>query len=337
MAFLDRLAKAVAVGGGGEFEEARRVANEPPVFNVCGGIRRRRAASRRQVELDTVEVPQHPAPLAVDRAVAFVRNHEIEVVWRDLPILRNHGLQGSDGDALGAVEKAAGSKDVAGVLAEMIGEGVLGLFRQGYAVHKEKDPCDDARLEQPLDESRRRARLAGSRGHLDQQFASSLHDLGAERLDALDLIMAVDYLPVDGDGRRVAPDLARRQPPFQVVLRVEARDLPCVSVGFTVEEPYLLAVREKDEWYAELLGIVPTLVLGPDRIDGRSLCLKCRHGATLAVAEHIVGPGSVRQNVLEQDARTVEQIPARILEQGVDLCPGKCLRRIVHPSRIPAS
>ena len=151
-------------------------------------------------------------------------------------------------------------------------------------VDEEQDAGDDARIEQPLDESRRRARLAGAGSHLDQQLAPSAQDFGGQRLDAFDLVVAVDDLPVDGNRRQITPVPARGDPPFKVVLRKEARDLARVGVGFAIEKPHFLAVRQEDERHAELFGVVLPLVLGCDGMGARPLGFQRRHRPTLAVA-----------------------------------------------------
>ena len=189
---------------------------------------------------------------------------------------------------------------------------------------------DDARLEQPLDEGRRRAGLAGPRRHLDQQLASPPRDLGGQRLDAGDLVVAVDDPPVDGDRRQVATDPARGAPPFEVVLLVEARDLSGVGIRLPIQEPHFLAVREEDERHAELFGVVPTLILRRNGIDARALGLQRRHRSALPVAEHVVGLRAVGERMFEQDAHAVGQVPARILEQGVDLDAREGFGRAAH-------
>ena len=170
----------------------------------------------------------------------------------------DHRLQRRDRDALGAVEAATRTQHVAGTIPQMVRERVLGLARQRDAVDEEQHAGDDARFEQPFDEGCRRARLAGSCRHFDQQLAPSARDLSEKRLDAFDLVVAVDNPAVGGNPRQVAPDPARGDPPLQVVLGKEARDLARVGVGLPVEEPHFLAVRQEDERHAELFGVVPS-------------------------------------------------------------------------------
>ena len=184
------------------------------VLGIDGFARRfRRAWGRGEAELDTVEVAEHAAPLAVDRAVALVGDDEVEVAGGEPAVLRDHGLEGRDGDALRAVEAAPRAKDVAGVVAEVVGEGVLGLGGEGDPVHEEEDPGDRPRLEEALDERGRGAGLAGPRRHLDEELPASVRHLVREGLDAIDLVAAVDDPPVNrdiGEARRTARAATRR-------------------------------------------------------------------------------------------------------------------------------
>ena len=73
-----------------------------------------------------------------------------------------------------------------------------------------------------------------------------------------------------------------------------------------------------------------SLVLRHDRIEARPLGLQYRHGPALPVAEHVIGLRAVGQRVLEQDTRSVGEVPARVLKQGVDLDTCEGFRRAVH-------
>ena len=53
--------------------------------------------------------------------------------------------------------------------------------------------------------------------------------------------------------------------------------------------------------HAQLLGVVPPLLLRPDRVGARTFGLKRRHGPALPVAEHAVGLPVVWQRVFEQE------------------------------------
>ena len=122
------------------------------------------------------------------------------------------------------------AKDVAGVVAEMVGEGVFGLGGERDPVHEEENPGDRAGLEEALDEGGGGAGLAGSHRHLHKELPPPVRHLVRQSFDAVDLVAAVDDLPVDGDVGERTPDRARHDPAFEVVLRVECRNLPRVCV-----------------------------------------------------------------------------------------------------------
>ena len=253
--------------------------------------------------------------------MALVGDDEVEVAGGEPAVLGDHGLESRDGDALRAIEAAPRAKDVAGVVAEVVREGVLGLGGEGDPVHEEEDTGDRSGLEEALDEGGRSARLAGPRRHLDEELAPSTCHLARESIDAIDLVAAIDDPPVNRDIGEGAADGTGRNPTFGVLPRVEGRDRPGMGVQVPVEEPYLVAVREEDERNFELFRVVAPLVLGGDRVDARALRLHHRHRSPGAVAEHVVRPRAVAKPVLEQHASPVSQVPASVLEKGVDPDP----------------
>ena len=96
----------------------------------------------------------------------------------------------------------------------MVAEGVLGLPGERDAVHEEQDARHYAGLEQPVDERRRRARLAGPGGHLHQQLTAPVRNLGGQGLDAGDLVPAIHDPPVDLDAGQIQPIPAGSDPPL---------------------------------------------------------------------------------------------------------------------------
>ena len=204
------------------------------------------------------------------------------------------------------------------MVAEMVGEGVLGLGRQRDPVDQEQDAGDGAGLEQALDEGRGGARLAGPGRHLDQQLAPPARDFVAQRLDASGLMVPARDGPVDRDRRQVAPDRPDRDPALQVVLRIEAGDPPRMGVRVAVQEPYLLAVRQEDEGDGEPFRVVDALVARRGQVGARALGLDDGHRAPGAVAERVIGARPVGQRGLEQNARAVGRVPAGVPEQRVD-------------------
>ncbi len=214
-----------------------------------------------------------------------------------------------------------GAKDVAGVVAKVVGEGVLGLGGEGEPVHEEENAGDRPGLEEALDEGGGGVGLAGSGRHFDEELPAPACDLVREGLDAIDLVAAINDPPVDGDIGERAADRPGRDPAFEVFLRVEGRDRARVGVRVPVEEPHLVAVREEDERDLELLRVVAPLVLGGERVDARTLRLDHRHRPPGTVAEHVIRPRAVAERVLEHHARPIGQVPFRVREKGVNLDP----------------
>ena len=326
VALRDRLPELVAEGRPLDLEEAEGVAHEAAVLGVGGGdrCRVRRARGRGEAQLDAVEVPERAAPLAVDRSVALVGDDEVEVAGREAAVLRDHRLQGGDGDALGPVEAAPRPQHVARVVAEVVGEGVLGLGGEGDPVHQEEDAGDRAGLEQALDEGGGGAGLAGPRRHLDEELPPPARHLGRERLDAVDLVAAVHDPSIDRHVGQRAPQRVCGDPAFQIVLGVEGGDLTGVGVPAAIQEAHFLAVRQEDERNVEQRCVMDALILGGDRVDARPLRFDDRHRAPGAVAEHVVRARAVPERVLEEDAHPVGQVPAGILEPVVDPDPREC-------------
>ena len=147
---------------------------------------------------------------------------------------------------------------------------------------------------------------------------------------ALDLIVPVHDPAVRFDGGQVATNPPRGDPTLQVILRIEARDLPRMGVGFAVEKPHLLAVRKEGERNVELGGVVATLILCRDWIDPGVLRLQRRHGTAGTVAKHVVGTRAVRQRVFEENVRPVGHVPPGVLQQRVDLNAGKRFGSAAH-------
>ena len=127
------------------------------------------------------------------------------------------------------------------------------------------------------------------------------------------------------DGARV-----RRRAAAEVVLGKEPRDFTSVGIFVPLEKPHFVAVRQEHERHAELCGVVPTLILRRNGIDARPLGFQHRHGPALPVAEHVVGLRAVGQHVLEQDARSVGEVPTRVREQGVDFDAREGFGRAAH-------
>lgn len=94
-----------------------------------------------------------------------------------------------------------------------------------------------------------------------------------------------------------------------------------MGIRLAIKEPDFLTIREEDEGNTQLLGIVPTLILGRDNINAGVLGFQSRCWPALPITEYVVRFRAVGQLFLKQNARSVGQVSARILEQTVNLDP----------------
>lgn len=69
--------------------------------------------------------------------------------------------------------------------------------------------------------------------------------LAAERIGAIDLVVALEDVPVDGNGERIASHDRGRDPPLEIRLREEGLDPPRVRLVLPAPETDFPAVREK--------------------------------------------------------------------------------------------
>ena len=113
-----------------DLEKAQGVAHEELVLFVVEFFTSH-AGRGRQADLNPVEMLQHPAPLAVNAAVAFIADDQIEISRRIIAVDIDHALQRGDGDLLFVLKAAAGAQHMAGIVRQMLGESVFGLLRKG--------------------------------------------------------------------------------------------------------------------------------------------------------------------------------------------------------------
>ena len=118
-------------------------------------------------------------------------------------------------------------------------------------------------------------------------------------------------------GRR-DPERAGGDPPLQLVLAEDRRHRAEVGVAVEVAEADLLAVGEEDERHLQRSGVGQGLRLRFPKRPARALGLDHRERLAPPVAEHVIGPGAVRQRVLEADAPAVRERPAGVAELLVD-------------------
>ncbi len=276
-----------------------------------------------QTDLDAVKVFQHLAPLAVNAAVAFVSNHEVEISGRILVIDIDHRLQGGDGDALLVLKATTSPEHVARQILEVFGKGILGLQRQWDAVHQEKHPADDIGRKQALDERGGGSRLAGAGGHFYQQLAATKADFSAQRFNAILLVVAAGNGLVDVDTQRIDTHLPHGGTAFKVELREEGSDRTRVRFTLPVPKQDFLAVGEEDERHVRHFGVVPPLLGGVGGVDGFALGFDNRQAPSLTTAQQIVGTVAIGQSVFIAHADAIADVPALVFELGVDESAGK--------------
>ena len=139
MPVRDRFGPAVAVGRAADLEETQRVAYRGAVFIIHVGRVLHDAGCCGQPYLDAVKMVERAPPLAVNAAVVFVDDDQVEIAGRVFFVLVHQRLQGDDGDTLFVLEAAAGSRDpIAGQMRQMLRESVLRLYRERVAIDHEQ-------------------------------------------------------------------------------------------------------------------------------------------------------------------------------------------------------
>ena len=155
-----------------------RVFGDQVALEEAQRVRRR---GGRQADQVCVEVLQHLAPQAVDRAVAFVGDHHVEVAAGVFLVAADHGLQQADCDLFFLLDHAR-LEPVAGIVGQQILNGLDGLFCELIPVDQEKDALGLAGLDQPLQVESDQVGLAATGRQFDQEAALSKLDRAVERL-----------------------------------------------------------------------------------------------------------------------------------------------------------
>ena len=99
-------------------------------LDVAGG-------GRGQADVDRVEAGQRRLPRAVDRAVALVGDHDVEVACGVLVHAADHGLEQCDGDLL-LLSRRAGAQPEAGIRRQDVLNRLERLQGELVAVHQEQ-------------------------------------------------------------------------------------------------------------------------------------------------------------------------------------------------------
>ena len=293
-------------------------------FDVAG-------RGRRQADVDRVEVGERRLPRAVDRAMALVRDHDVEVTGGVLVHAADHGLEERDGDLL-LLPGRAGTEPVAGIRREDVLDRLQSLQGELVAVHQEQHLLDPAGLQEAFQVQADQVGLAGAGGKLNQEAALAELECVIEGAHRLGLIgphgagfALADVVLGDLDGGERPARRAHLHEPFQVAAREEAGDLTCVLVP-VVPEVGQLAVGEEDERGAERLRVGQRLLLGDVGIDGVLLGLDHGQRAATLVVEDVVGAAvravTGRRVDFGSDHRLVGRVPVGLSQQLVYLDAG---------------
>src|SRR5262249_25501683 len=141
----------VAVSWPLDLKEAQCVADRLTVFFVYIRGVLHDAWCRGQPDLYCVEMVERAAPLAVDAAMTFVDDDQVEVASRIVGIFVDQGLQCDDRDPLLVLEAAPDARyAIARQIRQALGKGVLGLDTELIAVDHEQSPRNPIRLKQAL-------------------------------------------------------------------------------------------------------------------------------------------------------------------------------------------
>ena len=239
-----------------------------------------------------IEARERRLPGAVDRAVAFVGDHDVEVAGGKFVDAADHRLEQRHRDLL-LLARGTGSQPIARVCGEQILDGFERLPRELVAVHQDEHAFHPSGLEETFQVEADEVGLARSGRQLDQESAlaelqcmvEGAHGLGLVRTHGARLTLA-DVVLRDFDGRQRLAAGAHLDHALQIATREEAGDGARIVV-LVVPEICELAVGQEDERCTKRLRVGERLLLGG--VDGVSLGLD--HGKRTAslVVEDIVG------------------------------------------------
>ncbi|GIW41865.1 MAG: hypothetical protein KatS3mg076_2442 [Candidatus Binatia bacterium] len=265
-------------------------------------------------DVDGVELRERRLPGAVDRAVALVGDHHVEVTGRVLVDASDHRLEQRHGDLL-FLPRHAGAQPIARVRRKQVLDRLERLLGELVAIDQEENPLGPTCPEKALEIEADQVGLPGPGGQLDQEAA--LPELegvveGAHRVGLVEPHGARLALPdvVLGNldrGKRSAAASHLHQT-LEVAPREKPRNRPRVVV-LPVPEVGELPVREKNEGRAEGLGVRERLLLGNVRVDRVFFGLDHRERAATMVVEDVVGAAAVGSLASGAGSRTQTNSP----------------------------
>ena len=244
-----------------------------------------------------VEARERRLPCAVDRAVAFVGDHHVEVAGGVFVGAADHGLEQGYRDLL-LLARCPGPQPVARVRGKEILDGSERLPGKLVAVHEHEHALRPTGLEETLQVKTDEVGLPGTGRQLHQKPAfAELERMveGAHRLDLVRAHGARLALPNvvfrNFDGREGAAAGAHLDHALEVTARKEVGDRPRIVV-LVVPEVGDLAVCQEDERGSERLRIRERLLLGNVRVDGVPLGFDHGEGTASLVVQDVVGAAS---------------------------------------------
>ena len=248
----------------------------------------------REPDVYGVEADERSLPGAVDRAVALVGDHEIEVAGGVFAGAADHRLEQRHRDLL-LLPRRTGTQPVAGIRGEKVLDGFERLSGELLAVHEHEHPLDPTRLEQALQVEADEIGLARAGRQLDQETPPAKLQRVVEGAHGLALVGAhgaglapADVVFRDGDGGQRLAAGAHLHHALQVPAREEAGDGARIVVR-VVPEIGGVAVGQEDERRPERLRVGKRLLLGDVRVEGIPLGLDDRQRAATPVVEDVVG------------------------------------------------
>ena len=145
-------------------------------------------------EFVTNEIIEHGAGVATDGTVGLVGDHQVEVSWREQPlvfVVEEKGLDGGDDDfGASPVVQFLLVDNGLEVGGEETGEGFIGLILQFEAVHQKKDAAGIAGAQEQFDDGSGGDSLTCTGGHFEEEAIPSVLDGSLQGLEGLELVVA---------------------------------------------------------------------------------------------------------------------------------------------------
>ena len=114
MAVLHCLTQLITESGLIHLEKAQGVAHGKDVFVVASVFDGAGEGRGGEADLNAVEVFENAAPFAIDAAVAFIGDDQVEIARRVVAVNVDHALQRGDGNTFFILKAPPGAQHIAG-------------------------------------------------------------------------------------------------------------------------------------------------------------------------------------------------------------------------------